>query len=278
MKSTFHPIAFLFGAALCLAAGCAGDEPGTIKTASGVRYVDLVEGAGAPVKFGDVLVVHYTGRLTDGSVFESSRKHDKPFVFSFGFPSVIDGWTVGMVGMKVGGKRKLYIPAKMAYGVNGKPKSVPPNADLIFEVELIEIGSIDSLKANASEDEKAIGVDVAEKDRKEVTMPSGLRYTDLRLGQGATATQGKMLGVKYTGWLTTGEKFDSNADGKETFDFLLGTGAVIKGWDAGVEGMKAGGKRKLIIPPELAYGEKGFGAKIPPDSVLVFEVELVKAK
>jgi FKBP-type peptidyl-prolyl cis-trans isomerase len=104
--------------------------------------------------------------------------------------------------------------------------------------------------------------------------PSGLKIDDLVVGTGAEATAGKKVKVHYTGWLTDGKKFDSSVDRGEPFEFELGAKMVIKGWDEGVAGMKVGGKRKLVIPPELAYGEKQVGP-IPPDSTLVFEVELL---
>ena len=92
----------------------------------------------------------------------------------------------------------------------------------------------------------------------------------------AEATKGKLVSVHYTGWLTDGKKFDSSKDRGQPFQFPLGRGHVIQGWDDGVQGMKVGGKRKLTIPPELGYGARGAGDKIPPNSTLVFEVELVE--
>ena len=108
-----------------------------------------------------------------------------------------------------------------------------------------------------------------------VTNPSGLKYLDLQTGAGATAQAGQQAKVHYTGWLTTGEKFDSSVDRREPFEFKLGAGQVIKGWDEGVAGMKVGGKRKLVIPPALGYGARGAGGVIPPNAELVFEVELL---
>jgi peptidylprolyl isomerase len=119
------------------------------------------------------------------------------------------------------------------------------------------------------------------KDEKEVKTDSGLRYVDLKEGTGQAAKKGDMVVVHYTGWLYNdgklGKKFDSSVDRKEPFEFTLG-GRVIKGWNEGVAGMKVGGKRKLIIPPELAYGKEGAGDDIPPNATLLFEVELLKIK
>jgi FKBP-type peptidyl-prolyl cis-trans isomerase FkpA len=107
------------------------------------------------------------------------------------------------------------------------------------------------------------------------TTASGLQYDDLRVGDGATARFGADVVVHYTGWLTDGTKFDSSRDRNEPFGFGLGQGNVIAGWEEGVAGMRVGGLRKLVIPPDLGYGPWGAGDVIPPDATLVFEVELL---
>lgn len=108
---------------------------------------------------------------------------------------------------------------------------------------------------------------------------SGLTYWDLKVGTGATATSGKTVSVHYTGWLASnGKKFDSSVDRGQPFMFTLGAGQVIKGWDEGVAGMKIGGKRQLRIPPDLGYGARGAGSVIPPNAILIFDVELLGVK
>jgi peptidylprolyl isomerase len=112
-----------------------------------------------------------------------------------------------------------------------------------------------------------------------VEMPNGLKYTDTKTGDGATATPGNKVSVHYTGWLynngAKGTKFDSSVDRGQPFQFTLGAHQVIAGWDEGVAGMKVGGKRTLIIPPELGYGARGAGGVIPPNATLMFDVELL---
>jgi FKBP-type peptidyl-prolyl cis-trans isomerase len=106
---------------------------------------------------------------------------------------------------------------------------------------------------------------------------SGLQYWDIKEGTGAVAQAGQSAKMHYTGWLVTGKKFDSSI-GSQPYEFKIGGGEVIKGWDEGVLGMKVGGKRQLRIPPDLAYGEKGYPGVIPPNSILIFDVQLVDLK
>ena len=109
-------------------------------------------------------------------------------------------------------------------------------------------------------------------------MSNQLEITDIQVGQGDEAQSGRQVDVHYTGWLTDGKKFDSSLDRGKPFSFALGGGQVIQGWDQGVVGMKVGGKRKLVIPPELGYGARGAGGVIPPNATLVFEVELLAVR
>lgn len=127
----------------------------------------------------------------------------------------------------------------------------------------------------------AVGVNKADAQTKGhiVTTPSGLTITDTKEGTGPSPTTGQICVMHYTGWLyengAKGQKFDSSVDRGQPFEFPIGTGRVIKGWDEGVATMKVGGKRTLVIPPELGYGARGAGGVIPPNATLVFDVELL---
>jgi FKBP-type peptidyl-prolyl cis-trans isomerase len=292
--------AFVLAALSGLSAGCFAEAEGERKvTRNGIRYVDLQEGTGEPAKMGDGLQFAYTGYLADGKQFQRLPP-DKPASIRLGFAQPIVGLDEGMEGIKVGGKRKIWVPARMGYGVRGSPPNVPPNADLIFEVEVLRVitpeqaNSIsDEAKKRLSEAEKVMidelrmreskpptGKDVPEKEQKEVTdEATGLKYIDQRIGDGREAVSGSYVHVLYVGRLIDGTKFDSSQNPANPFTFQLGAEKVIKGWDMGLVGMKVGGKRKLIIPPALGYGVSGAGGgKIPPNATLIFEIELLRVR
>ncbi|HEX9922067.1 MAG TPA: FKBP-type peptidyl-prolyl cis-trans isomerase [Anaerolineae bacterium] len=235
-------------------------------TASGLQYVITEEGSGEAPQAGDIVEVHYSGTLTDGTEFDSSYERGEPIRFPLGLGQVIPGWDEGIGLLNVGSKAKLVIPPELAYGEAGAGGVIPPNATLVFEVELVDI--LPGPPEAPSE--------VAEADY--TTTDSGLQYYDFEAGEGDSPESGQTVVVHYTGWLEDGTMFDSSLMRGEAFEFPIGQGRVIPGWDEGVGSMKIGGKRQLVIPAELAYGERGAGGVIPPDAVLVFEVELVEIR
>ncbi len=237
-------------------------------TANAIAIEDFVIGEGPEAVKGGEVEVHYTGYLTDGSVFDSSLKRPRPFSFELGAGRVIKGWDEGVAGMKVGGKRKLVIPAKMGYGERRAGK-IPPNSTLVFTIELLSFTPPPPPPQPLTAFE---GKPVSTKK-----LEKGMVAVDYKLGDGGEAKTGDTVSVHYRGTLKDGTEFDSSLARPRPLVFPLGQGRVIKGWDIGIAGMKVGGLRKLIIPAELAYGDRARG-KIPANADLTFTVELMAVK
>lgn len=238
----------------------------TVTTASGLQYIELAPGDGPKPESGEIVFVHYIGRLDDGTEFDNSYRRGQPLRFVLGNGSVIPGWEEGISMMNKGGKARLIIPPYLAYGERGVGSIIPPDATLVFDVELVDIQPGDQSKPTA--------VDEADY----VTTESGLKYFDIKVGEGEEPKGGQLVAVHYIGWLADGTKVDSSRDRGTPFTFILDDGIVIPGWDEGVATMKVGGVRQLVIPPDLAYGAEGAGNVIPPDATLIFEIELLSAE
>ena len=227
---------------------------------------DLVVGSGSPVGVGDFLIMDYVGvSYSTGLQFDASWDRGSPFPFELGAGRVIQGWDQGIVGMSVGGRRSLTIPPELAYGENGSGSgSIGPNETLVFVVDLIA-----SVPVNL------------EKPTEELTSESTteLETNDISEGSGAIVQPGNVVYIHYVGVsASTGEQFDSSWDrGRSEFiGYISGTGNVIEGLDQGLLGMQVGGRRTVVIPPDLAYGENGAGdGLIAPNETLIFTVDLL---
>ena len=227
---------------------------------------DLVVGSGSPVGVGDFLIMDYVGvSYSTGLQFDASWDRGSPFPFELGAGRVIQGWDQGIVGMSVGGRRSLTIPPELAYGENGSGSgSIGPNETLVFVVDLIA-----SVPANL------------EKPSEELTSgpTTELETNDISEGSGAIVQPGNVVYIHYVGVsASTGEQFDSSWDrGRSEFiGYISGAGNVIQGLDEGLLGMQVGGRRTVVIPPDLAYGENGAGdGLIAPNETLIFTVDLL---
>lgn len=232
-------------------------------TSSGLQYIIISEGDGDIPQEGEVVSVHYTGWLEDGTEFDSSRSRGTPIQFAVGRGMVIPGWDEGLSLIPVGTQARLIIPPDLAYGEQGRP-GIPPDSTLIFDVELLGIqpGSPESPTAVEEEDY--------------TVTDTGLKYYDIEVGDGPPLEAGQQILMHYTGWLEDGTKFDSSIDRGQPIPLVVSAGQIIPGWEEGVASMNMGGIRQLVIPPELAFGEEGAGGGIiPPNAVLILEVQVI---
>lgn len=266
MKKTFLHIAFscffICGIYACSTSSKAVDKTtDTVDLPSGLSYQVYKHGSGAKLQNGDIVKLHYIGKLENDTVFDSSRKRGEAFQFKLGAGQVIKGWDEGISKLKVGDRAILTIPAHLAYGNRAMGK-IPPNSTLIFDVEILGVK------------EGVRPFNVEGKDT--IKLESGLQIIKLnKLPNAKQPMTNQNVSVHYTGYLENGKIFDSSVERGAPISFPLGTGKVIKGWDEGISKMRVGEKARLIIPSHLAYGAKGYPPIIPEHATLVFDVELV---
>ena len=218
--------------------------------------IDDVEiGTGEQAVPGDWVTIRYVAWLwdEDGPDHKGQQVDSGEFEFVLEVDQTLPAFEQGLRSMRVGGLRRMQVPPEYALGGEGQG-NIPPNSTLVIEMELLAV-------------------------RPYVTDSAPFRSIDLREGDGAPAADGYVLTVNYAGWLYDesrpdgkGRQFDVNNNG---FRFSLGLGSVIPGWDRGLVGMRANGERRLIIPPELAYGETGSRPRIPPNATLLFDITLL---
>ncbi len=221
---------------------------------------DVVPGSGEVVGAGDLIEVKYVGVLLEnGAEFDASWNRNQTFFVPIGVGAVIPGWDQGLVGMREGGRRLLVIPSDLGYGAAGAGAAVPPNATLLFAVDLVGIVNV-PVPSIPSVD--AVGAD--------------LEVEDLLVGDGDAVEPGDTVSVHYLGSLVDGTVFDTSWNRGRPFTTQIGVGMVIQGWDRGIIGMREGGRRLLKVPSDLAYGETGAGSSIGPNTPLVFVVDLLR--
>lgn len=251
-------------------------------SATALETQDLVVGTGDEVKTGDCLTTNYVGVLaSNGQQFDSSWDKKTPFQVELGTGSVIPGWDQGIPGMKVGGRRRITIPAALGYGARGSPPKIPPNSNLVFVVDAIRVGlpctvgytALPSPLPDAIAQKPDVVVDPEDAAATEV------RTADIVVGTGPEVRAGDCLVTNYVRTLASDpSKTESSWDKGQGLRFEVGSGQVIKGWDQAIAGMRVGGRREIVVPAALAYGSKGAAPDIPPDANLVFVVDAVAIK
>lgn len=274
MKNTLAVIVVLLLLFAC------SNEPDVIKTESGLSYLDEKVGEGREVKDGDLVVIHFAAwRIGDSSSIYSDWQNDstknsfkiassyetsQTLKYIVGSEQFVKGSDEGFIGMKTGGKRTIIIPSSLAYGEQGFGP-IPPNSSLKLLVEVLEVK--DPVVAKMRQVDSTLFKQTS----------SGLKYAIIEEGNGPEADSGKIVTVHYSGFLQDGKVFDSSIERDEPLTLMLGVGQVIPGWEEGIDLLKQGSKAQLIIPPQLAYGDRDLGV-IPPNSTLIFDVEVVEVK
>jgi len=245
-------------------------KPSSIKWKTlrpGIEIFDEIAGNGTELRTGMELTFHYTGWLVNGYKFGSSKDLGKPAQAVLGMGKMVRGLELGLESIKQGGVRWLRVSPGMAYGPVAM-SNIPPNSTLIFRIQA---------ESAEYDDEFAANMDFFPNTEfvKWVSGPEGLKYFVEKEGSGKPNKAGDEVRVHYTGWLADGTKFDSSRDRSSPISLEIGARRVIRGWDLGLDGMKTGEKRLLLIPPNLGYGSSGAGP-IPPDATLIFAVEIVE--
>jgi peptidylprolyl isomerase len=267
--------------------GLAGSEPEPyvpdVTRPDRIAMKDLLDGIGTYFSTGEKVTVQYVGYDRSGKKFASSWDRGKPVTFTLGAGEVIPAWEEALNGMEIADRRVVTVPPPLARG--SYPPNIPKGKPVVFILELLPRSS--AKKAEKPPEPKAAkqaprGGAGAKKTKPKVVPPKGpkpkqLVVEDLEEGTGPEAKPGDELTVQYVGvGYESGKEFDSSW-GKKPFTFTLGDGKLIKGWEEGLEGMKVGGRRELITPPDYAYGSEGAGA-IAPNATLVFVIDLLEVK
>jgi peptidylprolyl isomerase len=236
-----------------------------ITTESGLQYIEIINGDGEAPKVGDIITMHFIGTLPDGTEFGNSYIQGSPIEVVWGREQLLPGWEEGIGLMRTGEKARFIIPAELGFGSQDFD-IVPGNSPIIIEMELLSV-------------ERPPDPTIVKTSDLTIT-ESGLQYYDITIGDGDEAIKHSNVATHYRIWVQEGEQdiFIASSYSAESVPFVLGRGnSVILGWDEGVFGMKQGGKRMVIIPPDLAFGEQS-SSGIPANSTLIMEIELVDVK
>ncbi len=251
-------------------------EPEQRTTASGLAYTILTPGEGPNPQQGDVVTVHYTGKLSDGTVFDSSHDADEPVHLTLGEDEVIPGLEEAVKLLREGAMATVVIPPDLAYGEEGYGP-VPGNETISFELELLHV------RQPIPAEREIPDAEPAEAEPEEVlhkeTTASGVIVSVLEAGEGHVLQEEMLVSMHYTGFLDddTQRLFDSSRDRGEPISFILGRNMVIPGWDEALPGLRTGDYVRLWVPHKMAYGREGRGP-IPPETDLIFDIELLDAE
>lgn len=257
---------------------------------SGLYFIEKVKGSGQKPKDGDIVKIHFKVSDIDGRVFYSSFDQGDPMQWECGKTFDNEGATEALKMMSKGSEISIIVPSQLAFGEQGRKPMVGPYTTLLYDIKMVSFQTRAQFDKEREEEQKKAEAEKLKakteeagkiqsyiKNNKITAKPtaSGLYYIETQKGTGESPVAGKTVKVHYTGTLLDGTKFDSSVDRGQPFEFVLGQGQVIQGWDEGIALMKKGGKARLIIPSAIAYGESGRMPTIPPSATLIFDVELI---
>ena len=249
------PLAFV--ALSCRGGKAAAAEGGKPAKPREIKITDTKVGTGEPIDEAYIAMVEYVGLFTDSQLaFDRNDEKDKdgngtktPYALIVGGGQVVKGLDQGLVGMRIGGEREVFVPWELGYGEEGSPeKNIPGKQDLVYKLKLLDY------------------VKLGEEDMYD--------STDVKVGSGRAVKEGDKVTIDYHGAYVNGMRFDDSKERGEPVTFRVGAGRAIKGIDAGVVGMKVGGKRKLRLPPKLVYGESGYNG-IQGNQIVIFDITLL---
>jgi FKBP-type peptidyl-prolyl cis-trans isomerase len=233
-----------------------------VTTASGLKYSVLAEGSGPRPKSGSMVKVHYSGWLTDGTPFDSSRTRGTPFEFQLGMGNVIAGWDEGVALMQKGSRLKLTIPYELAYGEAGRPPTIPPKSTLVFDVELLDFQVLPDMQPADPE--------------KQVKLESGLVYQVLEPGEGEPIPKGHLCTFEYALFTTEGELVDTSLTRGGTVQDTAGESQMAF-MNEILPLMRTGAWWRVEVPSKLAFGSRTV-PKLPPDSTSVWQIRVVSTQ
>lgn len=256
----------------------------------GYYYIEHQRGTGNIVKPGDLIKAHFFISTVVGDELYSSYDAGEPLEVEIGRTFDNVGVTEALQRVRKGTKATIIVPSEIAFGPEGRGDVVPPYTTMVYDIEVMEVISKEEADKQKAEEERLQQQQAEQRKANEkmniqnylkennldaTPTASGLYYIEQVKGDGPKPQPGNTVKVHYTGTLLNGNKFDSSVDRGEPFEFTLGMGQVIRGWDEGIAMMNVGSKGLLIIPSELGYGSRSMGPQLPANSTLVFEVELL---
>ncbi len=273
---------FLSGLCLLFFVAACNSGDGYKKTDNGLKYQIHNDASGDNASIGDFLKMHISYATMEDSLIYSTFRNNRPLELKLSNTLFRGALNQGFENLSEGDSATFVVVADSVYGDN-LPKYLNAGDQLKYTVKMISVASEADIKrereaktkTQRADDDKAIKAYIEKNGLKAERLESGLYYVIDEPGSGANPTKGQTVKVHYTGTLLDGSKFDSSKDRNRPFEFPLGQGRVIQGWDTGIPLFKKGGKGTLLIPSHLGYGERAMGAKIPAYSVLVFDIELL---